>query len=44
MSQVTVERSFSASRPMLLHVDHVLNQFPKTAYVVYYRNYTQQDE
>lgn len=44
MSKVTVERNLEAARPMLLAVSQIINEFPKTSYVVYYKNYTQQED
>lgn len=39
MAKVIVERGMEASRPVLAYIDKVVSTFPKTSYVVYYKNH-----
>lgn len=44
MASVKIEKSLAAARPLLILIQSINNNIPRTNYVVYYKNYTQQDE
>lgn len=44
ISKVIIERGLEASRPILAFIDKVENTFPRTSYVVYYKNHMYEDE
>lgn len=44
MSKVSILKGMEASRPILAFIDKVINTFPKTSYVVYYKNHMHEDE
>lgn len=44
MSKASIEKSMEASRPILVYIDKVVNTFPKSSYVVYYKNHMHEDE
>lgn len=41
MSVFKLERKLEAARPLLLLAEQITNSIPKSAYVVYFRNYSQ---
>ena len=44
MASVKIEKSLAAARPLLILIQSINNNIPRANYVVYYKNYTQQDE
>ena len=41
MNEVEIKESLQAARPMLVLIENISHNIPKSTYVVYYRNYTQ---
>jgi hypothetical protein len=44
MAKVSIEKGMEASRPILAYIHKVVNTFPKTSYVVYYKNHMHEDD
>ena len=43
MNEFEIKRNLEAARPMLVLIDDISHNIPKSTYVVYYRNYTQKE-